>query len=57
MPQARGLCKLFVGPVGAITRIHQDNSNAHAWLCNIRGRKLYVLCRPSDSDKVSLDLT
>ena len=44
--RVRGLCKLFVGPVGAITRIHQDNHNAHAWLCNIRGRKLYVLCSP-----------
>lgn len=51
--KARSLCKLFVGPVGAITRIHQDNCNAHAWLCNIRGRKLYVLCRPSDSAKVA----
>ena len=51
--KARGLCKLFIGAVGAVTRIHQDNSNAHAWLCNIRGRKLYVLCKPSDSSKVA----
>jgi hypothetical protein len=47
--KARGLCKLFAGPIGAITRIHQDNHDAHAWLCNVRGRKLYVLCRPEDS--------
>ena len=53
MKKRRTLCKLFVGPVGAITRIHQDNHNAHAWLCNLRGRKLYVLCRPADSDKVA----
>lgn len=49
----RRLCKLFVGPVGAITRIHQDNHQAHAWLCNLRGRKLYVLCSPDDSPKVA----
>lgn len=47
--RARGLCKLFVGPVGAITRIHQDNHEAHAWLHNIRGRKLYVLCKPDEA--------
>ena len=52
--KSKALCKLFVGPVGAITRIHQDNQNAHAWLCNIRGRKLYVLARPSDTPKVAL---
>lgn len=51
--KARGLCKLFIGCVGAITRIHQDNQNAHAWLCNLRGRKLYVLCRPRDAPKVA----
>ena len=51
--KARGLCKLFAGPIGAITRIHQDNHDAHAWLCNVRGRKLYVLCRPEDSLKVA----
>ena len=51
--RVRRLCKLFVGAAGAVTRVHQDNHNAHAWLCNIRGRKLYVLCRPGDSDKVA----
>ena len=44
--RCRPLCKLFVGPHGAITRMHQDNHHAHAWLTNIRGRKLYVLCSP-----------
>ena len=47
------LCKLFVGATGAITRIHTDNHYAHAWLCNIRGRKLYVCCSPADDDKVA----
>lgn len=48
-----GASQLFVGAVGAITRIHQDNHHAHAWLCNLRGRKLYVLCSPADSSKVA----
>jgi len=50
--RVRQLCKLFVSPVGAITRMHYDNHSAHAWLCNLRGYKLYVLASPEDSDKV-----
>lgn len=46
--KARSLCKLFVGACGAITRMHQDNHNAHAWLTNLRGRKLYVLSSPDE---------
>ena len=44
----RQLCKLFVGPQAAITRMHQDNHHAHAWLTNLRGRKLYILCAPDE---------
>ena len=40
--------KLFLSPRGAITRMHQDNHHAHAWLSQVRGRKLYVLCKPQD---------
>ncbi len=47
-PQMRQLCKLFVGCRGAITRIHADNHEAHAWLTQLRGYKLYVLCAPTD---------
>ena len=39
---------LLVGLQGAITRMHQDNHHAHAWLTNIRGRKLYVLASPEE---------
>lgn len=28
--------------------MHQDNHHAHAWLSQVRGRKLYVLCAPQD---------
>jgi FKBP-type peptidyl-prolyl cis-trans isomerase len=48
-PRVRQFCKLFVGPRGATTRMHQDNFRAHAWLSQIRGRKLYVLCSPADT--------
>ena len=48
MEHTRRLNKLFLSPRGAITRMHQDNHHAHAWLSQVRGRKLYVLCAPQD---------
>lgn len=48
MEYARQFNKLFISPRGAITRMHQDNHHAHAWLSQLRGRKLYVLCPPQD---------
>ena len=45
---ANRFCKLFISPRGAATRMHQDNHHAHAWLSQVRGRKLYVLCAPQD---------
>ena len=50
--RVRQLMKLFVGPRGAITRMHQDNHRAHAWLCNLRGHKLYVVAAPEESERV-----
>ena len=44
--RVRQLMKLFVGPRGAIARMHQDNHRAHAWLYNLRGHKLYVVAAP-----------
>ena len=41
-----GLSKVFVGPCGTVTRLHQDCANAHAWLGQASGRKLFVCyCR------------
>merc|ERR1712187_22802 len=40
--------KLFLSPKGAVTRLHFDNGGAHAWLTQIRGRKLFVCFAPSD---------
>ncbi len=51
--QVSHYCKLFVAPRGASTRMHQDNHHAHAWLSQVRGRKLYVLCPPQDYALVS----
>ena len=50
--RVRQFCKLFVGGRGAITRMHQDNFRAHAWLSQVRGRKLYVLASPADSEAI-----
>jgi chloride channel 7 len=50
--KVRQLCKLFVGCRGAVTRIHTDNHRAHAWLTNLHGYKLYVLCAPEECERV-----
>ena len=39
-PRVRSLVKLFCGPTAAVTRLHQDNFRAHAWLHQLAGRKL-----------------
>ena len=43
------LSKVFVGPCGTVTRLHQDCANAHAWLGQASGRKLFVCFPPSDA--------
>lgn len=37
------LTKLFIGPAGTVTRLHYDAGEAHGWLAQIKGRKLFVL--------------
>eukprot|EP00966_Prymnesium_polylepis_P104129 2411203-Prymnesium_polylepis.1 len=51
-PRVRHFCKIFMGPTGVVTRMHQDNHWAHAWLSQVRGRKLYVVCSPRESAKM-----
>ena len=46
---SRTLSKMFVGPAGTVTRLHQDAGDAHAWLGQAAGRKLFVLCPPADA--------
>ena len=43
------LSKLFMGPMGTATRLHYDAGDAHAWLGQIQGRKLFVCFSPHDS--------
>lgn len=43
------LAKLFIGPCGTVTRMHQDAGEAHGWLGQVFGDKLFILCPPSDS--------
>ena len=43
------LGKMFVGPAGTVTRMHQDAGEAHAWLAQVIGRKLFVCCPPDDA--------
>jgi len=40
--------KLFISPKGSLTRLHFDNGGAHAWLTQVRGRKLHICFPPSD---------
>ena len=45
----RKLAKLFIGPPGTITRLHYDAGDAHGWLGQLKGRKLFILFPPSSS--------
>jgi hypothetical protein len=43
------LSKLFLGPAGTVTRLHYDAGDAHGWLAQLWGAKLFVLFPPSDT--------
>lgn len=43
----RSLTKLFLSPPGATTRLHFDAGDAHGWLAQVTGRKLFVLLPPA----------
>lgn len=43
------LSKVFIGPPGTVTRLHYDAGDAHGWLAQLTGRKLFVLYPPSDA--------
>jgi hypothetical protein len=47
----QSLNKAFIGPVGCVTRLHHDASDAHGFLAQTKGKKLFVLFHPrSDVD-------
>ena len=43
------LTKLFIGPPGCTTRLHYDAGEAHGWLAQLMGRKLFILVPPSST--------
>ena len=43
------MSKLFLGPAGTVTRLHYDAVDAHGWLAQVVGTKLFVLFPPSDT--------
>ena len=47
------LFKLFVGPPGTVTRLHYDAGDAHGWLAQLWGAKLFVLFPPSDTGRLA----
>ena len=48
------LTKVFVSPPGCLTRLHYDAGEAHGWLAQVTGRKLFVMLPPSDSKYLHL---
>ena len=44
---SKSLDKMFISPQGAITRLHYDSGDAHGWLGQVAGRKLFVFYPPS----------
>ncbi len=45
----RSFSKVFLGPAGTVTRLHNDTYHTHAWLSQIRGSKQFILYAPSDA--------
>ena len=43
----RSFTKIFLGPAGTVTRLHNDTYHTHAWLSQIRGAKQFILYPPS----------
>jgi hypothetical protein len=43
----RSFTKIFLGPAGTVTRLHNDTYYTHAWLSQIRGTKQFILYPPS----------
>lgn len=38
---------IFIGPAGAYTPLHVDVWHTDAWLCNLHGRKTFLLFHPA----------
>ncbi|KAL1499976.1 hypothetical protein AB1Y20_012655 [Prymnesium parvum] len=45
----RSFTKIFMGPAGTVTRLHNDTYHTHAWLSQISGTKQFILYPPSQA--------
>lgn len=43
------LRKVFISPPGCLTRLHYDAGDAHGWLAQVTGRKLFIMIPPSET--------
>ena len=48
----RSFSKVFLGPAGTVTRLHNDTYHTHAWLSQIRGTKQFILYPPSQAHQL-----
>lgn len=44
--------RIFIGPKGAVTPLHIDVWNTHAWLSQIEGRKRWLMFSPDDAPNI-----
>ena len=51
---SKSLDKVFCGPRFTITRLHFDSHDAHGYLGQVEGRKLFVFFPPSDASKLGV---
>lgn len=49
---SKSLDKVFCGPRGTITRLHYDSHDAHGFLGQVEGRKIFVFFPPSDASRL-----
>jgi len=52
MPYLRKYYRISIGAIGTITRLHVESANAHMWLNQIEGRRVFFLFPPEDADKL-----
>ena len=48
----RSFTKVFLGPAGTVTRLHNDTYHTHAWLSQVSGTKQFVLYPPSQAHTI-----
>mmetsp|Transcript_99040 Transcript_99040/g.295879 ORF Transcript_99040/g.295879 Transcript_99040/m.295879 type:complete len:658 (+) Transcript_99040:45-2018(+) len=44
--------RVQMGPTGCITRLHVENSLAHAWYAQVQGRRAFVLFSPQERERL-----